>query len=126
MDENLGGESFLSVVTILELEIGARRMERKDRLQADLLRRWIDLQVMIHFAGKVLPIDWEIARRCATLHVPDPRPERDAFIAATALVHGLTVVTRNVRDFEPMGVRTVNPWEPPGSQYGLTTSPVST
>jgi predicted nucleic acid-binding protein len=51
------------------------------------------------------------ARRGAKLHVPDPRPMRDALIAATALVHSMTVVTRNVRGFEPMGVEILNPWE---------------
>lgn len=89
-------------------------MERKDGAQAAVLRRWIDRQVILPFEGKILPIDAEVALRCAPLHVPDPRPKRDAFIAATALVHGLTVVTRNVRDFEPMGVRTLNPWEQEG------------
>jgi toxin FitB len=53
-----------------------------------------------------------VAQRCARLHVPDPRAERDALIAATALVHGLTVVTRDVADFAPMGVTLINPWEP--------------
>jgi len=52
-----------------------------------------------------------VALRCARLHVPDPRGERDALIAATALVHGMTVVTRNVADFRPMGVGLLNPWE---------------
>jgi len=66
--------------------------------------------VLEPFEKQILPVDVTIARRCAALHVPDPRPERDALIAATALVHGLTVVTRNVADFEPMGVKTFNPW----------------
>jgi predicted nucleic acid-binding protein len=57
-----------------------------------------------------LPVHEAVAIRCARLHVPDPRPERDALIAATALEHGLTVVTRNVADFEATGVGLVNPW----------------
>lgn len=101
---------FLSVITILEIEIGASRLARKDAVQGRLLRRWIDEAVMPRFAGQILPIDARVAQRCAVLHVPDPRPERDAYIAATALVHGLIIVTRNTRDFEPMSVGLLNPW----------------
>jgi predicted nucleic acid-binding protein len=111
-ENSRGNDSFLSAVSILEVEIGAARMSRRDPAQALVFRRWIDNQVLPQFGSKILPIDTDVARRCAPLHVPDPRPERDAFIAATALVHGLTVVTRNVRDFEPMGVPTLNPWAP--------------
>ena len=60
--------------------------------------------------GRILPVDDAIATRCAHLHIPDRRNEVDALIAATALVHGLTVATRNVRDFEGTGVVVVNPW----------------
>lgn len=74
------------------------------------MRRWLEKQVLEPFAGQILPIDDSVARRCAALHVPDPRPERDALIAATALTHRLTVVTRNAGDFEPMGVALINPW----------------
>jgi predicted nucleic acid-binding protein len=101
---------YLSVVTILEIEAGALVMSRRDSAQGAVLRHWIDDQVLPAFEGRVLPIDTAVARRCARLHVPDPRPERDALIAATALVHGLRVVTRNVQDFEPMGVELLNPW----------------
>ena len=59
-----------------------------------------------------MPVDTAVAFRCARLHVPDPRPERDAFIAASALVHGMTIVTRNVADFALMGVPIINPWDP--------------
>ena len=58
----------------------------------------------------VLPVDLAVARRSAALHVPDPRPVRDGLIAATALTHRLTVVTRNTADFLPMGVPILNPW----------------
>lgn len=104
--------SYLSVITIFELELGTAQLARRDSVQANVLRRWIDMQVLVPFADRTLPIDAEIARRCAGLHVPDLRPERAAFIAATALVHGFTVVTRNVRDFELMGVATLDPWQP--------------
>jgi predicted nucleic acid-binding protein len=68
---------------------------------------------LARFFERILPIDVAIARRCAALHVPDPRPERDALIAATALAHGLTVVTRNTGDFKPMDVAVLNPWIAP-------------
>ena len=62
------------------------------------------------FAERILPVDLAVARRSAALHVPAPRPIRDALIAATALVHGLTVVTRDLSDFAPMGIPLLNPW----------------
>ena len=85
-------------------------MERRDAKQGAVLRRWLEEEVLTKLASRVLPIDAAIARQCAQLHVPDPRPERDALIAATAMTHGLTVVTRNTADFEPMGVGALNPW----------------
>ena len=78
------------------------------------MRIWIDQQVLPRFEGRILPIDTAVAQRSARLHVPDPHAERDALIAATALVHGLTVVTRNLADFELPGVRTLNPWSQDG------------
>ena len=85
-------------------------MERRDAKQGAILRRWLEEEVLTKLAARTLPIDVAIARQCAHLHVPDPRPERDALIAATALTHGLTIVTRNTVDFEPMGVAVLNPW----------------
>ncbi|WP_349828187.1 type II toxin-antitoxin system VapC family toxin [Brevibacterium litoralis] len=102
---------FLSAVTVFELELGIRRIERRDERQAAVLWRWFDSAVLDAFAGRILPVDLTVARTASRLHVPDPRPERDAFIAATALAHGLTVATRNVADFGPTGVATVNPWD---------------
>lgn len=101
----------LSAITLLELEMGILRIERRDMAQGRILRHWLEQQVMPAFAGRILPINEEVARRCAHLHVPDPRSDRDALLAATALVHGLTVVTRNVADFVPTGVLLLNPWE---------------
>jgi hypothetical protein len=101
---------FLSSITVLELEFGTLLMERKDSDQGAVLRAWIDKQVLPRFQGRIFAVDTAVAQRCARLHVPDPRAERDALIAATALVHGMTVATRNVADFAPTGVRTVNPW----------------
>ena len=102
---------FISAVTMMELEIGVLRMERRDAKQGQRLRQWLNEQVVSEFDSRVLAIDVAIARRCAALHVPNPRPERDALIAATALVHGMTVVTRNTADFEPTGVALLNPWQ---------------
>ena len=102
---------FLSVVTILELELGVLLMERRDPRQGEILRSWLDQRVMLAFANRILTIDVAVARQCARLHVPDPCAERDALIAATALVHGLTVVTRNRDDFVATGVALLNPWQ---------------
>ena len=105
---------FVSAITVMELELGVLAIERKDAIQGALLRTWLDQQVLSEFAARTLPIDTAVAQRCARLHVPDKRGERDALIAATALVHGMTVVTRNVADFEPTGVTLVNPWSRQG------------
>ena len=104
-------ESFyISAVTLMELEQGILGIERRDPTQGARLRAWMDSHVLPELSERTLPVDRAVALRCAQLHVPDPRPERDAFIAATALVHGMTVVTRDVADFEPTGVRVLNPW----------------
>jgi toxin FitB len=103
---------FVSAMTLMELEIGVLRLERRDARQGALLRAWLEERVVPEFAGRVLPVDDAVARRSAQLHVPDQRPACDALIAATALVHGLTLVTRNTADFAPMGVRLLNPWQP--------------
>lgn len=102
---------FLSAITILEIEAGTLQLARRDATQGRVLRAWIDGKVLPAFADRILPIDTAVAQRCARLHVPDPRAERDALIAATALVHRMRVVTRNVADFQPMGVDLLNPWE---------------
>ncbi len=101
---------FVSAITIMELELGVLAIERKDATQGALLRTWMEQHVLPEFSGRTLPIDTAVALRCARLHVPDKRGERDALIAATALVHGMTVVTRNVADFQSTGVSILNPW----------------
>jgi predicted nucleic acid-binding protein len=100
----------ISVITLMELEIGVRRVGRRDPGQGEVLRRWLDLRVLAAFRERILPIDVEVARRASALHVPDPGPERDTLIAATALARGLTVATRNIADFAPTGVPLVDPW----------------
>ncbi len=101
---------FVSVISILEIELGVRLAERRDPKQGAVLRRWMTGSVLTAFSGRVLPIDTEIAVECARLHVPDPRSERDAMIAATAIVHHMTVVTRNTSDFIATGVDVLDPW----------------
>jgi hypothetical protein len=105
------GSLYLSVITILELEIGVLLVERRDPVQGAQLRTWLDAQVLPAFADRVLVVDTAVATRCARLHVPDPRADRDALIAATALTHGLTLVTRNVADFDATAVPILNPWQ---------------
>jgi predicted nucleic acid-binding protein len=98
------------VISLLELEIGILLIERRDKKQGAILRAWMDKHVLPTFSGRILAIDVTVAQRCAALYVPNPRSDRDALIAATALVHGLSVATRNVADFEGMGVGVLNPW----------------
>ena len=101
---------FISAITVMELELGVLAIERKDTPQGAVLRAWLEQQVLPEFSGRTLPVDTAVAQRCARLQSPDKRGERDALIAATALVHGMAVVTRNVSDFQPTGVPLVNPW----------------
>jgi toxin FitB len=101
---------FLSAISIFEIELGTLQIARRDANQGAILRSWIDDQILPRFEGRILPIDTAVAQRRAHLHVPDPRAERDALIAATALVHGLTVVTRNIADFKRLGVQLLDPW----------------
>ncbi|ESX22359.1 type II toxin-antitoxin system VapC family toxin [Mesorhizobium sp. LSJC264A00] len=103
---------FMSVISILELEIGTLLLSRKDTRQATMYREWLDQTLIPQFDDRILSIDTAVVVRCANLHVPDPKPERHALIAATALVKNLTVVTRNTKDFEGTGVKLFNPWIP--------------
>ncbi len=102
---------YLSVISLQELEIGVLLAERRDPPQGAIFRTWLNHHVLPAFVGRILPVDIAVAQRSASLHVPNPRPVRDGLIAATALVHGMTVVTRNVADFEPAGVAILNPWD---------------
>ena len=105
------GSLFLSAITVLELELGLLLIERRDAVQGKVLRAWLDQSVLPAFEGRILPVDVEVARRCARMHVPDRRSERDALIGATALVHGMTVVTRNVPDFSGLDLALLDPWQ---------------
>ena len=102
---------FISVITLLEIEIGVLQVERRDLTQGKVLRTWLVDHVMRAFQDRIISIDVAITQACAKLHVPDPCSDRDALIAATAQVHSLTVVTRNTQDFKKTGIPLINPWE---------------
>jgi len=103
--------TFISVITVMELELGILLIERRDPAQAAILRGWLETRLLPAYTDRTLPVDIHVARRCAALHVSVTRPDRDALIAATALVHGMVVATRNVADFGMPGVQVVNPWD---------------
>lgn len=104
-------ELFISAITIQELEHGVLLMERSDPTQGAMLREWLDQSVTAAFKNRVIAVDERVARSAAALHVPDPAPFRDALIGATALVHEMTVVTRDLKDFRRFhGVDILNPW----------------
>lgn len=100
----------VSVISMMELDIGVRRKERLDPHAGALLREWLDGVVEPLFRGRILPVDEHVCRAAAPLHVPDPMPAFDALIAATALAHGLTLVSRNRRDVARTGVPLLTPW----------------
>ncbi len=101
---------YLSVISVLELEMGVLRIERRDTRQGALLRTWLEQQVLRNFQDRILAVDVPVARCCAQLHIPNPCSDRDALIAATALIHGMTLVTRNIHDFQSSGALLLNPW----------------
>lgn len=100
---------FLSAICILELEKGVLALERETPPEGSALRIWLT-GVRATFAGRLLPFTESTATVCAAMHIPNPRPDRDAMIAATALEHGMTMVTRNIADFAGTGVQLVNPF----------------
>ena len=102
---------YLSVITLQELEKGVLLAEHRDPKQGAVFRTWLNNHVLPAFEGRILPVDTAVALRSAKQHVPNPPSFRDGLIAATALVHGMTVVTRNLADFEGTGVAMLNPWD---------------
>ncbi len=103
--------TYVSAMTIFELECGVQKMERRDAVQGYALRRWLEDQILTSYEQRALPLSRAVAIICAGLHIPDPKSERDAWIAATAIKAELTLVTRNVGDFINMGIRLINPFD---------------
>jgi predicted nucleic acid-binding protein len=104
-------ETFISSVVLHELEIGVRLVERQDVVAGKVLRNWLENAVLTTFSGRILPLDNAAAVQAAQWHVPDPKPINDAYIAAIAFTRRMTLVTRNIGDFEGMGVSLMNPWD---------------
>lgn len=100
----------LSVISIKEIEYGILSKLRSDPDQSIIFRLWLDHHLLPRYADRILDVNVEVAQRAAAFDVPDPRPVADGLIAATAIVHNLTVVTGNVRHFRPMGVPLLNPF----------------
>lgn len=101
---------YTSPLCLMELEIGILRLERRQPPEGKAMRAWLE-HVRQLFSPRLLIVDDKVCQRCAQLHVTDKVPSHDALVAATALVHGMTMVTRNTADFERTGVALLNPWE---------------
>lgn len=101
---------FISSISVLEIEMGILQLKRKDPKQAAIYSTWLNDHVLKAFSDRVLPFDTSIALKCAQLHVPNPKSERDAMIAATCIVHGFALVSRNEKDFQHINVELINPW----------------
>ena len=105
-------DQFVTATTIAEIERGVAAKVRADAAQGVVLRRWFEERVLPAFAGRVLPFDLAAARLLASYRVPEHAPFDDALIAAVAQANEMTVATRNLRHFEPLGVVCVDPWRP--------------
>lgn len=101
---------FISAISVLEIEMGILQLARKDAKQAGIYRIWLNDHVLTAFANRILAFDTNAALKCAQLHIPNPKSERDAMIAAISMVHGFTLVTRNEKDFKHIDVPLINPW----------------
>ncbi|EJT01976.1 type II toxin-antitoxin system VapC family toxin [Rhizobium sp. CCGE 510] len=106
-------QTFISSVVLHKLEIAVRLVEHNDAVAGQVLRNWLENAVLTAFSGRILPLDEAAAVQAAQWHVPNPKPINDAYIAATAFTRRMTLVTRNAKDFEGMGVALVNPWNLP-------------
>ncbi|WP_228777398.1 type II toxin-antitoxin system VapC family toxin [Lonepinella koalarum] len=102
---------FISVVSIMEIKRGILTLQRRDPTQAKIIQQWFENIIKAQFQSRILPINLKTAEICATLHAPNKRPENDAWIAAIALEHNLTLATRNVKDFDIAELKIFNPWD---------------
>lgn len=102
---------FISALTVGEFRLGIERLRRRDAAQADLLEQWLrGLQVI--YADHIVDVDAGVAEQWGRLNVPDPLPVIDGLLAASAITHGCTLVTRNVADVAGTGVPLINPFDP--------------
>lgn len=104
-------QTFLSAISIMELRVGVLSKLRKDPKQGEALQHWYEHYVLPTYSGRILSVTPHIAAHCAELHIPNRRPFSDSYLAATALVHNFTLVTRNVKDFQGLKLRLINPFE---------------
>lgn len=102
---------YVSAIVIHEIELGILLAERSDSAKGKILRKWMNEHVLPAFDGRILPVDKDVVLQSAKYHVPDPKPYRDTLIAATAVVHDMTIVTRNVSDFSLDDLKVINPWD---------------
>jgi predicted nucleic acid-binding protein len=101
---------FISAITLLEIRLGIELARARDREKANVLETWLEQRVKPGFVGRILAVDQTVAEVCGRMHAQRPRSFRDGMILATAAVHRLTVVTRNVQDFADSGVEVIDPW----------------
>lgn len=109
-------QQFVSVISLLELKLGIELKARKNTEFGARLRLWYESQVKTTFQHRTLSVDLRIAETCAGLHATRTRPYRDSLLAATALVYGFTIVTRNTADFADSGLMLIDPWNPAASK----------
>jgi hypothetical protein len=100
----------ISTVTVFEIQHGIIALGRRDAERASHLQQWLEASVLTAFDGRIVPLDTSAALRSAELHRGRTRIDADRLIAAVALVHGMTLVTRNTRDFAGMGVKVLDPF----------------
>jgi len=102
-------EIYLSALTLGEIRKGIESLRRRDAASAEVLDRWLH-ELAADYAGRILPIDQAIAEQWGRFNVPDPLSMLDSLLAATASVHRMTLVTRNLKDVERTGVGCLNPF----------------
>ncbi|MBN6067169.1 type II toxin-antitoxin system VapC family toxin [Aggregatibacter actinomycetemcomitans] len=103
-------QAYLSVITLFEIKIGILQLIRHDAQQATILQNWFTNTLLPNFENRILPLDQNVALACAELHIPDKKPLNGSYLAATAKVHHLKMVTRNLKDFQHSGVEIINPF----------------
>src|SRR3546814_6043912 len=101
---------YISAISILEIEQSILAEKRVDPVTGEILRAWFETDVLQAFADRIIAVDTEVAMRCAALHVQAPQSERDGLLAATALVHSMTLCPRNTTDSKKTDLVLLKPW----------------